>query len=165
MELRNSEVLEQAPAIECFPQLTNPRKFIATKDSVELGDGLDKEIDAVDWWDRSFALGPDGDELADLGSEALRVVWQLSGGTVTMVLARAGRGRSRIRNGGTGGIPVEKTWCEEVQVQSATCPLSREHSLLDDTKNPSDISQKPRIQARTRSVGRRRQQWEADVPK
>ena len=131
MKLRNSKVLEQVPASKRFPQLASPRKIIPTEGSVELGDGLDEEIDAVGWWDRSFALGPDGDELTYLGSEALWVVRRLSGGMGSTVLARAGRrGRSWIRNGGTGGIPVEKTWREEVQVQSATCPLSRKHSLL-----------------------------------
>jgi len=145
MKLRNSEVLEQVLANERFPQLASSVKVITTEGGVKLGDGLDEEIDAVGWWDRSFALGLDGDELPYLRSKVLWTIRRFSGGTGSAVLARAGRGRSWIRNGGTGGIPVKNTWCEEVQVQSATCPLSREHSLLHGTKIPSDKSHNTRI--------------------
>ena len=112
MELMNAEVLEEVPANECFPQPANSRKSIAAKDSLELGGGVDKEINAVGWRDRSFALGLDGDELAYLGSEAQRTTRLLLGCVGRTVLTKARRvRRSRIWDGGTGGIPVEKTGC------------------------------------------------------
>jgi len=129
-ELRDSEVLEQVSVNERFPQLANPGKFIATEDSVELGGGLDEEIDSIGRWDWPFTLGIGRDGSAYSRSEVLRVIRLISNGICSTVPAKMRRGRSRTRNVGGGGIPKEEARREEVQVQSTTCALSRKHSLL-----------------------------------
>lgn len=130
MELRNPEVLEQISAYERLPQLANPRKAIATKDSVEFGDSFDEEIDAVGGRGRPFTLGLYRGELGYWGRKMPGIIGMFFNGICSTILTKVGRRKSRIRNDGTGGIPAEKTWREEVQIQSSTCPLSRKHPLL-----------------------------------
>jgi len=107
MELRNSEVLEQVSGNKHCPQLANPREFTAPKNSVELGGSLDEEVDAVGRWDWPFALGIDRVGSGYSRSKILRVIRLVSSGVCSRVPAKVRRGRSRIRNVGGRGIPME----------------------------------------------------------
>jgi hypothetical protein len=117
LELRNSEVLEQV-LVTSIAHSSNPRKLITTKGSVELGDGLGEEIDAIGW-----GTGPSLLVLTEMSW----LIWEarfcgLFEGFWVVCAVGPGEdeGRSQIRDCGTGRIPLEKTWCEEVQVQSTT---------------------------------------------
>ena len=116
LDVRDSEVFDQVLVNEYRPQLTNPGKLSTTKGSIEPGGSFSEEIDPIGWGHRHFTPGAGGDESTHSRRRVLKVIRRRLGGMGSAVLSR----RSHIRDWGTGHIPFEKTWCEEVQVQNTT---------------------------------------------